>query len=251
MSGIDVFITAWLVISVLTAAGVTYDAFRNQPAIIPIMKVAWGLITLYMGPIGAILYLTSCREPSPGTHERYVAPQWKQTAGSTVHCVAGDAIGIGIVAAILSVFAVRWWWEFTLEYVAAFITGWLLFQAVAMGRMMGGFRAALKGAFVAEALSLTAMVAGMFPTMFWLMGMSHEGDSGTRVGPDEVQFWGAMSAAIIVGFVVTYPVNWWLVASGRKHGMASSMSMGHGGHAPHPGHGMPREDEQQRVAELA
>lgn len=44
MSGIDVFIAAWLIISVLTAIGVTYDAFRNQSAIIPIMKVAWGLI---------------------------------------------------------------------------------------------------------------------------------------------------------------------------------------------------------------
>ena len=72
---------------------------------------------------------------------------------------------------------------------------------------------------------------------------SHEGDSGTRLGPEDVQFWGAMSAAIIVGFVVTYPVNWWLVASGRKHGMASSMAMGHGGHAPHPGHGMPADAE--------
>jgi hypothetical protein len=244
MSGIDVFIAGWLVVSVLTAAGVTYDAVRNQPAIIPIMKVAWGLITLYMGPIGAILYLTSCREPSPGTHERYVAAQWKQTIGSAVHCVAGDAIGIAIVAAILSFVEVRWWWEFSLEYVAAFITGWLLFQAVAMGRMMGGFRKALTGAFVAEAISLTAMVAGMFPTMFWLMGMSHEGHSGTRVGPGDVQFWGAMSAAVMVGLLVTYPVNWWLVASGRKHGMASSMSMGHGGHAPHPGHGMPAEDPE-------
>ena len=148
------------------------------------------------------------------------------------------------MAAILSFVEVRWWWEFSLEYVAAFITGWLLFQAVAMGRMMGGFRHALTGAFVAEAISLTAMVAGMFPTMFWLMGMSHEGDSGTRVGPGDVQFWGAMSAAIMVGLLVTYPVNWWLVASGRKHGMASSMSMGQGGHPPHPGHGMPVEEQQ-------
>ncbi len=28
-----------------------------------------------------------------------------------------------------------------------------------------------------------------------------------------------MSMALLSGFVVTYPINWWLVAKGLKHGM--------------------------------
>ena len=144
-----VAIAAYLGISLLCALWVAYDTATGQPAIIPIMKVAWVLITLYLGVVGLILYLTSCREPAPGTHSQFVAPMWKQAVGSTVHCIAGDGIGIVIVAGVVSVTTLRWYEEFSLEYLAAFVSGWLLFQAVAMGRMMGGFRAALRGAFVA------------------------------------------------------------------------------------------------------
>lgn len=56
----------------------------------------WGLvlITAYTGFIGAFLYVLGCREPLPGLHEQYVANRWRQTLGSTMHCVAGDGLGI-------------------------------------------------------------------------------------------------------------------------------------------------------------
>jgi hypothetical protein len=74
------------------------------------------------------------------------------------------------------------------------------------------------------------MVIGMFATTNWLRG------SGPNApGPDTLEFWGAMSARIAVGFIWTYPVNWLLVSSGRKHGMGGAMVMGEGGHdAPLP-----------------
>lgn len=39
-----------------------------------------------------------------------------------------------------------------------------------------------------------------------------------------------MSVSLMVGSLVAYPVNWYLVGSGRKHGMASELAMGGGGH---------------------
>ena len=66
-------------------------------------------------------------------------------------------------------------------------------------------------AFVAEAISLTAMVAGMFPTMYWLAGMSQARGYGLRsprrLGPDDPSRCAAMSVALIVGSLVTYPVT--------------------------------------------
>jgi len=53
--------------------------------------VGWVLITLYMGPVALALYVLADKEPSPGTHEEFVQPLWKQGVGSTVHCIAGDA----------------------------------------------------------------------------------------------------------------------------------------------------------------
>jgi hypothetical protein len=37
--------------------------------------------------------------------------------------------------------------------------------------------------------------------------------------PRELLYWGTMSLAIGVGFVTAYPVNWWLVSKGLKHGL--------------------------------
>jgi hypothetical protein len=45
-------------------------------------------------------YVLTCEEPRPGTHERLIAPLWKQSLGFAIHCVAGDTTGIGVAATI-------------------------------------------------------------------------------------------------------------------------------------------------------
>src|SRR5262249_59515197 len=60
----------------------------------PVLKWGFVLLTAYTGVVGAFLYVLGCREPLPGLHERYVAARWRQTLGSTMHCVAGDGVGI-------------------------------------------------------------------------------------------------------------------------------------------------------------
>jgi hypothetical protein len=54
--------------------------------------------------------------------------------------------------------------------------------------------------------------------------------------PGNARFWFVMSMALIVGFIVAYPMNWWLVANHLKHGMmtvrpkkAAQMAMPMGG----------------------
>lgn len=58
------------------------------------------LLTAYTGPIGAFLYVLGCREPLPGLHEQYAALRWRQVLGSTMHCVAGDGVGILVGAVV-------------------------------------------------------------------------------------------------------------------------------------------------------
>jgi hypothetical protein len=67
-----------------------YDQWRNNPE--PnVMRAGFVPVTLYMGPLGLLLYVLADKEPSPGTHEQFIKPLWKQGVGSTIHCVAGDA----------------------------------------------------------------------------------------------------------------------------------------------------------------
>ncbi len=96
----DAVMYAWFFLAVLSTVYVAYDAFTKNPEL-TVMKWGWVLVTLYIGPVGAALYVLSCREPRPGAHERFVAPLWKQAFGSTIHCVAGDATGI-ITAAVVA-----------------------------------------------------------------------------------------------------------------------------------------------------
>ena len=37
--------------------------------------------------------------------------------------------------------------------------------------------------------------------------------------PTTPSFWFVMSMGLLVGFVIAYPINWWLVANHLKHGM--------------------------------
>ena len=86
----------------LTAAALLFVAadIRSTPES-PVLKWGFVLLTAYTGVVGAFLYVLGCREPLPGLHERYVAVRWRQALGSTMHCVAGDGIGI-LVGAVLA-----------------------------------------------------------------------------------------------------------------------------------------------------
>ena len=45
------------------------------------MKWGFILVTLYMGPIGLLLYVLADKEPRPGEHEAFIKPLWKQGVG--------------------------------------------------------------------------------------------------------------------------------------------------------------------------
>jgi hypothetical protein len=98
---------------VLTAAALLFVAvdIRTTPES-AVLKWGFVLLTAYTGVIGAFLYVLGCREPLPGLHERYVAARWRQTLGSTMHCVAGDGVGILAGAVLSSIFGLaglsRW-----------------------------------------------------------------------------------------------------------------------------------------------
>ncbi len=159
--------------------------------------------------------MLGCREPLPGVHERYTAAQWRQALGSTMHCVAGDGIGILAGAALAATLGISGLAEGVLEYVLGFAFGWPIFQALFMRDMAGGSDvAALKSTFLSELLSMNLLMAGMMPTVMILRRRLPGADN-----PTTPTFWFVMSMGLLVGFILAYPMNWWLVANKLKHGM--------------------------------
>lgn len=222
---IDVILAVWFGLTALATAYVAWDAFTRNPEM-KVMRWGWLLVTLYTGPVGAALYVLSCQEPSPGTHERFVQPLWKQGLGSTIHCLAGDATGIIVAAAITMTLGLPMWLDVTSEYVFGFLFGLLIFQALFMRDMLGGsYLRAVRRSFLPEWVSMNAVMAGMVPVMVILMSRDM-----TAMEPTSLRFWGVMSLATLVGGALAYPVNVWLVASGLKHGMGTVRALGRGGH---------------------
>ncbi len=204
----------WFVLTGLSLLYATYDLLHVTPEA-RVMKWGWWLVILYTGPIGLFFYLLSCKEPIPGTHEAFVAPHWKQSLGSMVHCLAGDVTGIIVAAIILAFFVVSLPLEIAIEYAAGFGFGLLIFQSLFMKDAMGGsYFKALASSFYPEFTSMNMIMAGMIPVMVIWTLINPEARS-----PTSLHFWGKMSLATIVAGITAYPINSWLVKKGLKHGM--------------------------------
>jgi hypothetical protein len=235
---------------ILTAMAVVFVAIdiRSSP-VSPVMRWGFVLFTAYTGPIGVFLYVLGCREPLPGRHAEYVRARWRQVLGSTMHCVAGDGVGILAGAVIGSVMSLNRPLEVALEYGLGFGFGWTIFQSLFMRGMAGGsYWMALKRTFIPEFLSMNLVMAGMIlvASLFWAA-------VGGKRGPLTPTFWFVMSMALLAGFVVAYPINWWLVAKSLKHGMstAGDHAQDHGAGKAAMAHSAPTARQSASMREIA
>ncbi|MDN3505742.1 MAG: DUF4396 domain-containing protein [Simkaniaceae bacterium] len=221
---IDGVLLLWFLLTFGSLLFVLWDQFTNTPSL-RIMTLAWALVILYTGPLGLFFYFLTCRQPMPDTHDQFIDPHWKQTVGSLIHCVAGDATAIIIMAALLHYVDIPNGIEVIIEYVAAYLFGLFIFQALFMRSMFSSYFEAVKKTIFAETVSMNMVMTGMFPIIVFIK--YHYPAASDPFGP---YFWGMMSLATIVGSFVAYPINSWMVKKGVKHGMMSKGMQMH--HAP-------------------
>ena len=106
-----------------------------------------------------------------------------------------------------------------LDFVFAYALG-IVFQYYAIVPMRGlssgkGLAAAIK----ADTASLIAWQVGMYGLMALVQFRLYPALAGQSAPVDSVEFWFAMQAAMVAGFLTSYPVNWWLVSAGVKERM--------------------------------
>jgi ABC-type antimicrobial peptide transport system permease subunit len=78
-----------------------------------------------------------------------------------------------------------------------------------------GIVAALKG----DTLSLTSFKVGLFG---WMALMQLVFFSVEHLHPDEGAYWALMQIGMILGFITSHPVNWWLIRRKIKEPMSNS-----------------------------
>lgn len=228
----------WFLLTGLSLVFAIYDLTFNTP-VSWVQKLAWVLVIAYTGPIGLFVFFMACRSPGPGLHDVYTKATWKQGVNSEMHCLAGDATGIIICAVVLSFFALSPGIDLVLEYATAWIVGLFIFQALMMLDMFDNnyMKAVRRTAFV-ETVSMNMVMVGMIPVMVVLLHIFPESDD-----PGRASFWFRMSMGAVVGGLTGFPINWWLVSKGLKHGCMTIPEKGPEKSAEnamhdHPEHGM-------------
>lgn len=134
---------------------------------------------------------------------------WRMAASATLHCLTGCAIGevLGMVIGT----ALGWSNTATivLAVVLAFFFGYAL-TIVGLRKSGLGWRELVKLALAADTVSIIVMEIVDNGVMMVVPGAM---DAGLASG----LFWGALAFALLVAFLVTTPINKWIIGKGKGH----------------------------------
>ena len=145
---------------------------------------------------------------------------WKMAITATRHCLTGCAIG-----EILGMLLATWWaWgnagSIVLSVVLAFFFGYLL---TFTGVRRAGYdaRTASRAALASDTLSITSME--IVDNVFLLVV-----PGAMAAGLGDALFWWSLAVSLAVAFVLTVPVNHWLMARGKGHAVVHDLHEAHG-----------------------
>lgn len=134
---------------------------------------------------------------------------------ATLHCLTGCAIGEIAGTAIGSGLGWSNLATVLLAIILAFFFGYSLTLRPLFKHDMG-FRQAMPIAFASDTLSITTMEIVDNAVMLLI-------PSALSSGPTTLLFWGSLAASLVIAFVVTVPVNRYLIARGKGHAVMHGM----------------------------
>ena len=160
--------------------------------------------------------------PAPSLHDRPAAHaghggpvSWAMAAQATLHCLTGCAIGEVLGMVIGTSLGLHELATVALAIALAFVFGYALTMR---GVLRAGLplRQALGVALAADTISIAVMEVIDNSAMLLIPGAM---DAGLGSG----FFWGALAASLALAFVVTTPVNRWLMGRGRGHAVVHAL----------------------------
>ena len=134
---------------------------------------------------------------------------WAMAAQATLHCLTGCAIGEVLGMVIGTSIGLHDAATVVLAVALAFVFGYALTMR---GVLKAGlpFRQALKVALAADTVSIAVMEIVDNAVMLAVPGAMEAGITG-------LLFWASLAFALAVAFVVTTPINRWLMGRGKGH----------------------------------
>lgn len=138
---------------------------------------------------------------------------WNLSFKATLHCLAGCAVGEILGMVIGAHFGIHDLAAVTLSIFLAFIFGYT-FSLIPLLRNLSP-KKALKTAFASDTVSIAVMEITDNLIMLLIPG-------AMAAGLFTFLFWGSLIFSLFVAFLVTLPVNYWLIKRGRGHALVHS-----------------------------
>jgi hypothetical protein len=134
---------------------------------------------------------------------------WQSAAQATLHCLTGCAIGEVLGMVIGTAFGLHNAATVVLSVVLAFVFGYALTMRGVL-RADVPLRRALAVALAADTVSIAVMELADNAVMLLVPG-------AMDAGLDSTLFWAALAGSLAIAFLLTTPVNRWLMARGKGH----------------------------------
>ncbi|WP_329574066.1 DUF4396 domain-containing protein [Streptomyces sp. NBC_01361] len=134
---------------------------------------------------------------------------WSMAAQATLHCLTGCAIGEVLGMVIGTAFG---WGNVPTMILAIALAFFFGYALTLRGILKAGvdFRTAFRVALAADTLSIAVMeLIDNGVIVLWPNAMDAHLADGL--------FWGALAASLAIAFVVTTPVNKWMIGRGKGH----------------------------------
>jgi hypothetical protein len=232
MSGVDMLATAWVVLGLASAGWILFHEHKFLPKQNWIMRLAWPLAALLLGPFSIWFYILAYQRPvmKMGEHIMWDRPLWLQGLVATVSAVGFGAtimIATGFIANLfgLPLFPSSgpFFWlgspmilVMILNYLLAVLISWPLFQTPMLSMFYGvSYRLALWKALPIVLLSMGVAAVAMNPSMWYFM-MLH-----LPMMPkySSILWFGIMFFTGFLAFLLAWPLNYLLVRQVRKSGL--------------------------------
>ncbi|MEU5695400.1 DUF4396 domain-containing protein [Actinosynnema sp. NPDC020468] len=134
---------------------------------------------------------------------------WRTAASATLHCLTGCAIGEVLGMVVGTALNLPNWGTVVLSVALAFFFGYALTLRGVLKAGVG-LGAAVKLALAADTVSILVMEVVDNGVMVVVPG-------AMTAGLASALFWASLVLSLAVAFVLTVPVNRWLIARGKGH----------------------------------
>lgn len=236
VSGYEALGIGWIILSIACAIWILFHSITRMPDLMPMMKAAWTIFALLLGPIAIVLYVLSYNKREKMQHDgmtMWMRPAWLQAVSATVMMFAFDMMLMCLAVFFLAYFFGFPIWRFNgsfywfgssmflmmvFMYVFALVVMMLVFHTpmTMHEKKINSYAKAFIVGLPVMLATMTVESVGMMPTMWWQQMLFLP--NMQMPTSDDITMWTTLLFSVFIGFLAVYPFNYWLVSKGKKMG---------------------------------